>query len=160
MDRNGTTVASSNRNAADSFVGKNFSFRPYWRQAIRGEPSTYLALGVTSNVRGVYSSHPVRGKTGGTPVGVVVIKAPIARIEEESRQPFQGIVLLAAPNGIIFASNRKEWLNRSLSKLSPGEAEDIARTQQFGPGPREWIGLNIGTGNTATNGSGRQATTS
>jgi hypothetical protein len=45
-------------------------------------------------------------------------------------------------------------------KLSPGEAEDIARTQQFGPGPREWIGLNIGTGNTATNGSGRQATTS
>jgi C4-dicarboxylate-specific signal transduction histidine kinase len=90
----------------------------------------------------------------------VVIKAPIARIEEEFRQPFPGIVLLAAPNGIIFASNRKEWLNRSLRKLSPGEAEDIARTQQFGPGPREWIGLNIGTGNTATNGSGRQATTS
>ena len=156
MDRNGTTVASSNRNAADSFVGKNFSFRPYWRQAIRGEPSTYLALGVTSNVRGVYSSHPVRGKTGGTPVGVVVIKAPIARIEEESRQPFQGIVLLAAPNGIIFASNRKEWLSRSLRKLSPGEAEDIARTQQFGPGPWEWIGLDIGTGNIAADDSGRE----
>jgi PAS domain S-box-containing protein len=155
MDRNGKTVASSNRNAADSFVGKNFSFRPYWRQAMRGEPSTYLALGVTSNVRGVYSSHPVRGNTGGIPIGVAVIKAPIARIEEEFRQPFPGIVLLAAPNGIIFASNRKEWLNRSLRKLSPAEAEEITRTQQFGPGPWEWIGLSIGTGNIATDESGR-----
>lgn len=156
MDRDGTTIASSNRNAADSFVGKNFSFRPYWRQAIRGQPSTYLALGVASNVRGVYSSHPVHGKTGGNPIGVVVIKAPIARIEEEFRQPFQGIVLLADPSGIIFASNRKEWLYRSLRRLSPGEAEDIARTQQFGPGPWEWIGLNIGAGNSATDASGRE----
>jgi len=36
MNRNGTTLASSNRNAADSFVGRNFSFRPYWREAIQG----------------------------------------------------------------------------------------------------------------------------
>ncbi|MGB3399802.1 MAG: PAS domain-containing protein [Candidatus Deferrimicrobiaceae bacterium] len=156
MDRGGTTIASSNRNAADSFVGKNFSFRPYWRQAIRGEPSTYLALGVTSNVRGVYSSHPVYGKTGGNPIGVVVIKAPIARIEEEFRQPFQGTVLLADPNGIVFASNRKEWLYRSLRRLSPEEADSIAHTQQFGPGPWEWIGLNIGEGTTATDDQGRK----
>jgi len=155
MDRNGTTVASSNRNAADSFVGKNFSFRPYWRQAIRGEPSTYMALGVTSNVRGVYSSHPVYAGRGDPPIGVVVIKVPIARIEEEFRQPFKGIVLLADPNGIIFASNRKEWLSRSLRQLSREEAEHLGRTQQFGPGPWEWIGLNIGTGNIATDNSGR-----
>ncbi|MBK5094738.1 MAG: transcriptional regulator, partial [Deltaproteobacteria bacterium] len=47
MDRVGNTVASSNRNAPDSFVGRNFSFRPYWRQAIRGAPASYMALGVT-----------------------------------------------------------------------------------------------------------------
>ena len=29
MNRRGKTVASSNRNDPDSFVGKNFSFRPY-----------------------------------------------------------------------------------------------------------------------------------
>ena len=155
MDRNGTTLASSNRNAADSFVGKNFSFRPYWRQSIRGEPSTYMALGVTSNVRGVYSSHPVYAGSGDSPIGVVVIKVPIARIEEEFRQPFQGIVLLADPNGIIFASNRKEWLSRSLRRLSREEAELVARTQQFGPGPWKWAGIEFGEGNKAVDESGR-----
>jgi hypothetical protein len=33
MDANGTTIASSNRRDADSFVGKNFSFRPYFKKA-------------------------------------------------------------------------------------------------------------------------------
>jgi len=30
MNLDGTTVASSNRDAPDSFVGNNFAFRPYW----------------------------------------------------------------------------------------------------------------------------------
>ncbi|MBI5576624.1 MAG: hypothetical protein HY896_09725 [Deltaproteobacteria bacterium] len=154
MDRNGDTVASSNRLAADSFVGRNFSFRPYWHQAIRGNPASYLALGVASNVRGVYSSHPVYRETGGAPVGVVVIKAPIERIEEEFRREFEGIVLLADPHGIVFSSNRKDWLYRSLRRISGEEAGDIARTQQFGPGPWEWIGMDMGEGNTAIDNTG------
>ncbi|MBI5419562.1 MAG: PAS domain-containing protein [Deltaproteobacteria bacterium] len=156
MDRDGTTLASSNRNAVDSFVGRNFSFRPYWQQAIRGAPSTYMALGVASNIRGVYSSHPVYREAGGAPMGVVVVKAPIERIEEELRQAPEGIVLLADPNGIVFSSNRKDWLSRSLRKLSPEEAENIARTQQFGPGPWDWVGVEIRDGNTAVDRSGRK----
>ena len=38
MDPEGNTVASSNRNDPDSFVGKNFNFRPYFRHAIKGMP--------------------------------------------------------------------------------------------------------------------------
>ena len=38
MDRTGETIASSNRRAPDSFVGQNFSFRPYFQQAIGGSP--------------------------------------------------------------------------------------------------------------------------
>ncbi len=53
MNHEGVTVASSNRNAPDSFVGKNFAFRPYFQQAIHSAPSTYLALGTTSKKRGV-----------------------------------------------------------------------------------------------------------
>ena len=155
MDRNGNTLASSNRNAADSFVGRNFSFRPYWRQAIRGEPSTYMALGVASNVRGVYSSHPVYRESGGAALGVVVIKAPIERIEEEFRHAPAGIVLLADPNGIVFSSNRRDWLNRTLRKLSAEEVGDIARTQQFGPGPWEWVGMEFRDGNVAVDEMGR-----
>ncbi|MBI5342733.1 MAG: PAS domain-containing protein [Deltaproteobacteria bacterium] len=154
MDREGNTVASSNRDAEDSFVGKNFSFRPYWQQAIRGSPASYMARGVASNVRGVYSSHPVYREAGGIPIGIVVVKAPIERIEEEFRREFEGIVLLADPNGIVFSSNRKDWVYRSLRRISREEAGDIARTQQFGTGPWEWIGMDIGEGNTATDNSG------
>jgi C4-dicarboxylate-specific signal transduction histidine kinase len=45
MNPAGDTVASSNRDAPDSFVGENFAFRPYFQHAIRGRPHTYLALG-------------------------------------------------------------------------------------------------------------------
>lgn len=45
MNYKGDTIASSNRNAPDSFVGKNFAFRPYFQQAIHSAPATYLALG-------------------------------------------------------------------------------------------------------------------
>ena len=59
MNQDGTTLASSNRSAPASFVGKNYGFRPYFRRAIRGAPAVYMALGVTSKKRGVYFSHPV-----------------------------------------------------------------------------------------------------
>jgi C4-dicarboxylate-specific signal transduction histidine kinase len=57
VDRNGNTIASSNRNASDSFVGQNYAFRPYFQHAIKGDPavySGYMALGVTSGRRGIY----------------------------------------------------------------------------------------------------------
>ncbi|MGD8381026.1 MAG: PAS domain-containing protein [Syntrophobacterales bacterium] len=143
MDHNGNTVASSNRNAPDSFVGENFGFRPYWRQAAKGNPATYMALGITSKKRGVYYSYPVYGEGGNTPRGVAVIKASIEPIEEEFSQTYEGIVLLTDPHGIIFISNREDWLFHSLWELSPDELADVVNSLQFGIGPWKWIGLQI-----------------
>jgi len=83
MDRSGNTIASSNRGAADSFVGKNYGFRPYFKQAMQGKPAVYMALGITSKKRGVYFSHPVYGKGEERPLGVAVIKASVKRIEKD-----------------------------------------------------------------------------
>ena len=156
MDREGTTVASSNRDAHDSFVGNNFAFRPYWKQAIRGIPATYMAQGVTSNLRGVYFSHPVYGDAGGPAVGVAVIKVSTERIERELRQGSDGIVLLVDPKGIVFAANRREWLYRSLLRLTQEDVEEVARSQQFGQGPWEWSGLSIHGGGKAQDKSGME----
>ena len=156
MSRDGTTVASSNRDAPDSFVGDNFAFRPYWKQAIRGVPATYMAQGVTSNVRGVYFSHPVYGEAGKPPAGVAVIKVSAARVEQEFPQAGDEIVLLTDPKGIVFASNRKEWLYRSVQSLTQEDIEEVARSQQFGPGPWEWSGLSIIDGVAARDGKGKE----
>lgn len=147
MDRKGTTVASSNRDAPDSFVGRNFSFRPYWRQAIRGTPATYMALGVTSGKRGVYYSHPVYRNRGESPIGVAVIKAPIDRMEAGFRRDFEGIVLLTDPHGIVFLSNRQDWVYHTLWKLPPEEISEIVDSKQFGEWPWEWIGVEVKEGN-------------
>ncbi len=141
MDHEGNTIASSNRDAPDSFVGKNFAFRPYFQQAIHSAPSTYLALGVTSGKRGVYYSYPIFEKGEDLPIGLVVIKASIDRIEKKLVFSPNDIVMVTSPKGIIFISNQKEWLFQSAWKLGEQQINVIVKSRQFGNGPWEWVGL-------------------
>ncbi|MCL4503912.1 MAG: PAS domain S-box protein [Deltaproteobacteria bacterium] len=147
MDRGGDTIASSNRHAADSFVGQNFSFRPYFRQAIRGQPATYLALGTTSGRRGAYYSHPVYSGQG-QPLGVAVIKISIEHIEELVVNDDERVSVID-PQGVFFVSSRPEWLYHTLRQLTREQASRLAGTRQFGPGPWKWTGLTLKEDNTA-----------
>ena len=143
MDSVGNTIASSNRNDPDSFVGNNFAFRPYFKEALKGIPSTYMALGTTSGKRGAYYSHPVYVGGQESPAGIVVIKASIELIESELTTTSGEIVLVTDPQGIVFISNQKGWLFHSLGKLSPTDSSQISKSLQFGNGPWKWIGLEI-----------------
>jgi len=141
LDEKGNTIASSNRQEADSFVGNNFSFRPYFKDAIRGSSSTYMALGTTSGKRGVYFSFPVSGDDPRLILGVAVIKASIAQIEKELSDSSDAYILLVDSHSIIFISNYPEWLFQSLRQLSLNEREEVMRSYQFGIGPWPWTGL-------------------
>lgn len=143
LDSKGDTVASSNRNDADSFVGHNFSFRPYFTQAIRNRPATYLALGTTSKKRGAYYSYPVYVGKKDRPAGIAVIKVSIQMIEKELSLSPEEILLVTDPHGIIFISNRNDWLYNSITRLSSDEIDFVAASQQFGQGPWPWNGLSI-----------------
>jgi len=156
MDAEGDTIASSNRNAPDSFVDKNFDFRPYFQQAIQGSPATYLALGITSGRRGVYYSHPVFTKDRNTPSGVVVIKASVELVEKELDTAKDEIVLVTDPLGIIFISNHKNWLYHSLKELNPEQKSQIALSIQFGKGPWDWTGIRVNGEKYAADGSGNE----
>jgi len=145
IDRGGNTIASSNRSSSDSFVGQNYAFRPYFQQAIRGDPTAflgYMALGVTSGKRGIYYSHPVYEDGQDSPIGVAVIKAPIDPMEREFVKDYEGIVMLTDPHGIVFITNRNEWILKTLSELSREEIAQIKTNRQFGQGPWRWTGLN------------------
>ena len=141
MDRGGTTVASSKRERRDSLWGNNFAFRPYWIQAIRGIPATYMAQGVTSNLRGVYFSHP----------GTATRAVPPSRRGDQgldgahragARQGSDGIAS-SGPKGIVFAGEPEGVALPLLLGLTQEDVEEVARSQQFGPGPWEWSGLSI-----------------
>jgi PAS domain S-box-containing protein len=143
MDRSGNTIASSNRDAPDSFVGKNYGFRPYYKQAMRGTPTVYMALGVTSKKRGIYYSHPVFEKGQEEPLGVAVIKASIQEIKKNLMESYDGILLLTDPHGVVFISSRADWLYHVLWKVSSEKISDITKTRQFGKGPWNWTGMKM-----------------
>ncbi|MCF8050351.1 MAG: PAS domain S-box protein [Desulfobacterales bacterium] len=156
INHRGVTVASSNRNAPDSFIGKNYAFRPYFQMAMHSAPSTYLALGVTSRKRGAYFSFPIFESGEDTPIGLAVIKSSIDQIEMEMGFSDNETVLVADPHGIIFISNRKDWLFRSIQPLSAEQRAKIARSRQFGGGPWEWAGLRFSDSASANDDSGNQ----
>ncbi len=141
MDPDGKTIASTNRYDPDSFVGQNFAFRPYFKGAIAGRPSTYLALGTTSGKRGAYYSHPVFREEGSPPVGIVVIKASIELIESELGTDLDEFVVVNDPHGVIFISNHREWLYQLLWKYNEDNISLIQNSRQFGHGPWKWTGL-------------------
>jgi len=155
MDRRGVTVASSNRRQPDSFVGKNFAFRPYFQQALAGRAATYLALGVASGRRGAYYSAPVYGPGGGErPLGVAVIKVALAQVEKELGSHGEEIVLVVDPHGVVFIANRPAWLYHTLWPLSPAQRQVLAASLQFGRGPWPWLGFSRAGGKYAVDRQG------
>jgi PAS domain S-box-containing protein len=141
INRTGNTIASSNRNTSESFVGKNFAFRPYFQKAFSGTPAIYPALGVVTNKRGLYFSYPVYGGNRRHPEGVLVIKKSTDSIEKEIKLRYPGIVTFTDSYGIVFISSKQEWLYHSLWNIPEDVLSEIIAKQQFGQGPIEWLGM-------------------
>jgi PAS domain S-box-containing protein len=144
LNAQGKVLASSNRNQADSFVGKNYAFRPYFKEASAGATGVYMAVGVTSGKRGIYYSHPVYALPHCQPVGVAVIKSSLERIEAQWQAIFDGpddITLVTNGQGVIFVTSRKEWLLDLLWPLDNQQMAALTANRQFGPGPWEWTGM-------------------
>jgi|GEM_PF-1463214 len=132
MNARGITVASSNRNDPDSFVGKSYVFRPYFQQAIAGGFGRYLALGATSLERGLYASAPIRDR-GGKIAGVAVVKRLIGGLESILYK--DPLVFFIGPHGVIFLSSRPALVLKSLWPLSAEAQGELIASRQFGKGP-------------------------
>ena len=89
-------------------------------------------------------------------IGLAVIKVSIDLIEKELGLSPEEILLVADPRGVVFISNRKEWLYQLLKPLPPSEIEDIAASRQFGKGPWKWSGLNFINDNHVTDKDGER----
>ena len=122
LDQTGTAIASSNRDAPDSFVGHNYAFRPYFKQAMAGEPGHYFALGVVSKKRGFFASYPVRDPAGKI-VGVVAIKTTLDKFQQELLDI--SAAFLISPDGVIFLSSRPSLDYHSLWPIIQPNKDDL-----------------------------------
>ncbi|MEM9709638.1 MAG: ATP-binding protein [Pseudomonadota bacterium] len=128
MDRAGLTVASSNYREPDSFVGRNFSFRPYFYRALAGEVAQFHALGTTSGERGFFFAAPVLD--GIEVAGVLAVKVTVGEIE----QAWEGAgreIIVADENGVAFLASREAYRLRTLAPLTDGTLARISETRQF-----------------------------
>lgn len=136
LDKTGTTLATSNRNAPDSLLGKNYAFRPYFSGAINGSPSILFAVGVTTREPGFYASYPVKDERG-VIMGVVVVKMGLTTTQENFRR--YGTAFLVSPEGIIFLSGLPKYHLNSVEPLSGIQKRKIYSSQQFSKGSFENI---------------------
>jgi PAS domain S-box-containing protein len=132
VDREGLTIASSNRLAPDSCLGQSYAFRPYFRQALQGARGSYWALGVTSGELGYYASFPVRDGRDEI-IGVAVVKRRIRDLE--SLFPQKAPAMIIDAHGVVVLSNQPGMVLKSLWPLSAAVREQLIASRQFGPGP-------------------------
>ena len=129
IDLNGTTIAANNWRNEQTFIGKNFAFRPYFQQAVNGQQGRYFALGTTSGQRGYYFSSPVINAD--KIIGVVVVKMDLSKIEKEWTGK-QSHFMVTDDDNVIFISNTQSWLLHSLTPLSTEKLQQIIRSRRYG----------------------------
>ncbi|MFC0336631.1 two-component system, NtrC family, C4-dicarboxylate transport sensor histidine kinase DctB [Kushneria avicenniae] len=145
LDRDGTTIAASNWQRTDSFMGQNYAFRGYYRQAINGRSGRFHALGTQSGARGYYFSAPVRaiGHASNTPPdGVMVVKVGLDEIEREW-QSLDATLLVADINGIIFMSSDPALRLTAFQPLSKSARKGLLSTRRYTDEPLPESGLRV-----------------
>ncbi len=129
MDSNGLTIAASNWLSERPFVGSNFSYRPYFQEAMKGRLGRYFALGTTSNKRGYYFAYPVRSEE--EILGAVVVKINMAPIEKSWVRAGAELIV-TDPDGVIFITTHKDWRFKTLTPLAPEVRERIRQSRRYG----------------------------
>jgi len=129
LDRDGLVVASSNWRDPESFVGRNYAFRPYHQDAMKNGKAVFYGVGTTTLLPGYFVAHTVRA--GNRVLGVAVVKADLTTLDETWRGHGDDIVV-SDENGIVFLSTRQEWKYRPLRPLESAAVEEIRRTRQYG----------------------------
>lgn len=129
MDLDGKTLAASNWSQERTFVGRNFGFRPYFRDALAGHAGRYFALGMTSKKRGYFFSYPVQYRD--RLLGVIVVKIDLNDIETDWSDPLTDI-LVTDEDGVIFISTRGDWKFRTLEPLPQQDLQRILSSLRYG----------------------------
>ncbi|PCD76194.1 ATP-binding protein [Pseudothioclava arenosa] len=128
MDAEGLTLAASNWQLDESFVGQNYSFRPYFKQALETGAGGFYAIGVTTKTPGYFLS--ARIEAPGGVVGVVVVKVDLVPLQRAWEAAGQATAVADA-DGVVFLSGVTEWLYRPLKPLADEALSRLAAQRTY-----------------------------
>lgn len=120
MNTEGVTIAASNYLTDLNLVGRNFSFRPYFKAAMQGQNGRYYAIGTTTGEPGYFLSTSV---TVGTARGVLVVKVDMTPLQATWSRAGLATAIVDQ-DGVVFLTGAREWLYRPTQPLP---AQTLAR---------------------------------
>lgn len=129
LDRQGKAIAASNARLPDSFVGQDYSFRPYYRLGWTKGGGEYFALGTVSRRPGLYLSRRIEDANG--PIGVIVVKIEFDGIEQAWRDR-RALSFVVDGNGVLLLSSDPSLRFRALGAIDPARKAKIKAALQFG----------------------------
>jgi two-component system C4-dicarboxylate transport sensor histidine kinase DctB len=132
VDAGGTTRAASNWDSPASFVGQNYGFRPYFRNAMATGASEFFALGTVSGRPGLYLARRV--DRGGRALGVVVVKVEFDGVEAAWTRN-AGMSFVVDAHGVILVTDVPDWRFHAIHPIDAATIAALRRTLQFGGAP-------------------------
>lgn len=132
IDAHGETLAASNWQLPRSFVGHNYAFRPYFRDALQDGLGRFYGVGVTTGEPGYFLAAPVRA--AGKVLGVIVLKLSLDSMEQ-ALAGAGDTLLLADADGVVFLSSERRLRYRTLAPLPEAVSARLAETRQYGTQP-------------------------
>jgi PAS domain S-box-containing protein len=132
VNREGVVAAYSSQDDTQG-AGVDLSFRPYVQLAMQGTPNVYPAVDSIVNKRGIFLAAPVRAglDNASSPVGTVVVEVSADKLDALLKS-WGGPAMLVSPQGLVFASNRKDFLFNTTSDVSGEQVDRIRNARQFG----------------------------
>lgn len=141
MTPNGHTIAASNHQMHDSFVGSNYGFRPYFQRAMNEGQAEHFALGTVSNQPGLYLSQKVADAEG--PLGVVVVKTQFDHMEADWRR-LPDPTFVTDARDIVLVTSVPEWRFHTTSPIAAEQKAALRTSLQFGDAPLDLLPIQPG----------------
>ncbi len=129
VGRDGVAVAASNWDQPSSNVGEDYSYRPYYLQAMSSGHGRFYGIGMTTGVPGYFLSHAI-DDADGTRLGVVVIKIELSALEQEWVSS-QDVVLASDNHDVVFLASQDAWRYRLLRTLGREERNEMLASRQY-----------------------------
>lgn len=130
IDTSGHVVAASNWRSADSFIGEDLAFRPYFREAMATGSSNgrFFGIGTTRGEPGYYLASALADDA--TTLGVAVIKLSLEQFEK-SWATVEAPALVSDENGVVILSSVADWKFATLRPLDAATRSAFDRTRQY-----------------------------
>lgn len=128
----GVTRAASNWREPISFVGADYSFRPYFIKAMRDGAAEFFALGTVSGRPGLFLAQRV-SDSGGRHLGVVVVKVEFDALETEWRASGEPAYVVD-PGGVVLITSVPAWRFRTLRPMDARSRQLTLADQTLGHG--------------------------